>query len=270
MMVGSMSETNSAFLRERDRYFAPSVLAPFVDDVARRLMRLTMGPLLEVMCDTGVLTQAMASSLSAGLTIVATDPNRTAIDHAAAKPGMARINWQVAHPDALSFPDAAFGMVTCHFGVTGLANRVRVYREIRRAIKPNGRFVFSIPGAIRLNPVAACLDNVLQDLFPHDPPDFLTHVLHGYADNDAVDDDLTEAGYTDAIYTSVERPFAAQSARDAAAAYCLGTPLRSQLYARSPNGMESILQAATAALEARFGSGPVAAPMRAHVISAAG
>jgi hypothetical protein len=56
----------------RDRYFAPPVLSPFADDMAHRLARLSIGPLLEISADTGVLTQAMASALSAGLTIIAT------------------------------------------------------------------------------------------------------------------------------------------------------------------------------------------------------
>jgi hypothetical protein len=50
----------------RDRYFAPPVLSPFADDMAHRLARLSIGPLLEIAADTGVLTQAMASALSAG------------------------------------------------------------------------------------------------------------------------------------------------------------------------------------------------------------
>ena len=110
-----------SLLAIRDRYLAPSLLAPFADEMARRLSRLSIGPLLETSADTGVLTQAIASAVSAGLTIIATDPSAEMVEHASAKPGMARVTWQQADPRALPFPDATFGIVTCHFGVVAHA-----------------------------------------------------------------------------------------------------------------------------------------------------
>ena len=84
------------------------------------------------------------------------------------------------------------------------------------------------------------------------------------------DDDLTAAGFTEAIYTTVELPFAAASARDTATAYCLGTPLCTELDLRTGGNSEPVLKAATTALQQRFGLGTIAATMRAHVVSAAG
>ncbi len=254
----------------RDRYFAPSQLCPFADDMARRLSRISMGPLLEIAADTGILTQAIASVMSAGLTIIATDPDAEMVGHASTKPGMARITWRTADPRALPFPSETFGIVVCHFGVAVLTDRVQAFRETRRVMKPGGRFVFSVPAHIRHNPVADCLQNAMQALFPTDPPEFVGRVLHGYADNEAIDDDLTAAGFTDAIYTSVELPYIAASARDVAVGYCLGTPLRSEIEARAPGETEQVIMAATAALEKRFGPGPIKATMRAHIVSASG
>ncbi|HEY4040976.1 MAG TPA: methyltransferase domain-containing protein [Rhodopila sp.] len=254
----------------RDRYFAPSVLAPFADDLARRLCRLSVGPLLEVAGDTGVLTQAIASAVSAGLTIIATDPTADLVAYASGKPGMARVAWQQADPEALPFQDASFGIVTCQFSLATIPHRLSAFREARRVIKQGGRFVFSVLGTIHHNPIADCLQTALDRLFPDQPPRFLANGLHGYANNAAIDDDLTAAGFTDAVYTTVELPFAAASAQDIALGYCLGTPLRSELEARMPVDTEPAVQAATLALAGRFGTGPVNATMRAQVISAAG
>ena len=254
----------------RDHYLAPSLLAPFAEDMARRLSRINIGPLLETSADTGVLTQAIASATSAGLTIVATDPSLEMVEHASTKPGMARINWQTADPHALPFADASFGIVTSHFSVACLSDRVLLFQEARRVMKQAGRFVFSVPGHLRHNPVAQCVQEAMQALFPVNPPRFVGHVFHGYADNEAVDDDLTAAGFTDAIYTTVALPYAAASARDVAMGYCRGTPLRMEIEARAPGDTERVTRAATAALERRFGTGPIATTMRAHVVSAAG
>jgi ubiquinone/menaquinone biosynthesis C-methylase UbiE len=257
-------------LAVRDLHFAPGVVSPFADDMARRLSRLNIGPLLEIAADTGFLTQAMASALSAGLTIIATDPDANRVEHASAKPGMARVTWQQADPRALPFPDGTFGIVVCHLGVAAMPDRVRAFQEARRVTKQGGRFVFSVFGTIHHNPVADCLQTAMDEFFPSDSPRFIVDSLHGYADNEAIDDDLTAAGFTDAIYTTVELPFAAASAHDAATGYCLGTPLRSDLEARTSGNIEPVLEAAAMALRKRFGPGAITTTMRAHIISAAG
>jgi SAM-dependent methyltransferase len=254
----------------RDRFLGPSLLGPFADDMAQRLSRLSTGPLLETLADTGTLTVAIASAISAGTTIIATDPSHAAIKYASTKPGMARVTWQRADPYALPFKDATFGIVACHFGVVALSDRIAAFKEARRVANPVGRFVFSVPAHIRHNPVAGYLHETMRALFPVDPPLFLGRILHGYADTEAIDDDLTEAGFTDAIYSSVELPYAAASAQDVAVGYCLGTSLRVEIEERAPGETERVMQAVAAALERRFGTGPIAAGMRAHIISASG
>jgi SAM-dependent methyltransferase len=261
---------SNAMLAVCDRHFAPSVLSPFADDLARRLSRFNNGPLLEIAAGTGVLTQAIASALSAGLTLIATDPAQDIVEHAMQKPGMARVIWQQADPLALPFADATFGIVACLTGVATLASPVQAFKQVRRVLKPGGRFVFSVPGNIRHNPVASCLQAALNDSFPDTPPRFIADGLHGYANNEIIDDDLTEAGFTDAIYTTVELPFAVASARDIAIGYCLGTLVRADLEQRTAGNIEPILHAATLALEQRFGAGVIQSTMRAHVVSAAG
>jgi SAM-dependent methyltransferase len=253
-----------------DRIFAPILLSPFADEMARRLARLSMGPLLEIAAGSGELTQAIASALSAGLTIIATDPSAEMIAHASGKPGMARVAWQQADPLALPFHDATFGVVTCQFAVAMMPDRVRAFQQARRVIKPGGRFVFNVLAGIHHTPVADCLQTALYDLFPDDPPHFIARDLHGYASTPAIDDDLTAAGFTDAIYTTVELPFAAASAREVAIGYCRGTRLRTELDSRTFGDPEPILQAVTLALQKRFGTGAINSSMRAHFISASG
>jgi SAM-dependent methyltransferase len=262
--------TPNAMLAAHDRYFAPIVLSPFADDLARRMARLSNGPLLEIAGGAGVLTQAIASALSAGMTIIATDPSVEMVAHATAKPGMARVIWQQADPHALPFNDATFGIVACQFAEATLGDPVGVFKQARRVMKQGGRFVFSVLGTLHENQVAACLQTTLDAFFPDDPPRFIADGLHGYANIDRIDDDLTDAGFTDAIYTTVELPFVAASAGDVAAAYCLGTALRTELELRTEGDAEPVVRAVTAALEARFGFGAIATRMRGQVVSAAG
>lgn len=269
-MTSFRTEAAGSLPAVRDRYFGPSLLSPFANDMARRLSRLSVGPLLETAADIGVLTEAIAASVSAGLTIIATDPSSAMVAYASDKPGRARVNWQTADPCALPFQAATFGIVTCQFGVMSLPDRVLAFREARRVMKQGARFVFNVPAHVRHNPVAACVQQALEKLFPSDPPRFLGEVLHGYADTEVIDDDLTVAGFTDAIYTTVDLPYLAASAGDAATGYCLGTPMRAEIEARTNGDTGSVVEAVAAALRQRFGCGAIGATMRSHVVSAAG
>ncbi len=269
-MTRSRMASADSLLATRDRYLGPCLLSPFADDMAHRLSRLSVGPLLETVADTGLLTQAIASSVSAGLGIIATDPSDVLVTYAAGKPGTTRVNWQIADPCALPFPAATFGIVACQFGIMALANRVQAFREARRVMKPGARFVFNVPAHFRHNPVAARVQQSMEELFPADPPTYLAMVWHGYAENEMVDDELTVAGFTDAIYTTVDLPYAAESAHVAAKGYCLGTPLRQAIEARVDGDCDGVIESVAAALKRRFGAGPIDSTMRAHVISAAG
>lgn len=269
-MTVSGSITPASPLLVRDRYVSPALLAPFAEDMARRVARLGAGPVLETSADTGALTQAMALAVSGGVSIVATDPDPATVAYAAARPGMRRTRWQVADPESLPFEDDTFGVVANHFGVAGLPRRVQAFREARRVIKPDGAFVFSAPGHIQHNPAARCVRDALDELFADDKPRFLRHVLHGYADTETIDDELTAAGFTDAVYASVELPFAAASAHDVAIGYCLGTKVREEIEARAPGGSERAVRAVATAVEKCFGEGPVVTRMRALIVTASG
>ena len=253
-----------------ERYFAPVVLAPFADELARRLSRLNHGPLLEIAADGGVLTQSLADAVSIAITIIATDPDQASVDFAVLRTGIGRVAWRRADPTALPWKDSTFGIVTTLFGVPLAENRLAMICEARRVLAPVGRFVFCLAGELEHNPVAACIQETLNILFPANPPEYLVRRLHGSANFEAVDDDLTAAGFTDAIYALLDLPLAAASARDIALGYLLGTPIRQEIEQRTNGDTAPVLDTVITALEHRFGTGPIKASMRGHVVSAAG
>jgi hypothetical protein len=90
---------------------------------------------------------------------------------------------------------------------------------------------------------------------------------HGYHDLDAVRRDLVAGGFSAAPrIDSIDHRSRCASARDAAVAYCHGTPLRNEIEARDPAKLAEATDACTAALAARFGSGALDTKIRAHVV----
>ena len=112
------------------------------------------------------------------------------------------------------------------------------------------------------------MTEALAAIFPNDPPRFLARVPHGYHNVERIREELTAAGFSSISADAVDGTSKASSPRDAAIAYCQGTPLRSEIEARDASRLEHTTATATQALTRRFGNGPIEGRIRAFVITA--
>jgi SAM-dependent methyltransferase len=251
-----------------DRYLGPLIFEPYADDLAQRLAGMTAGCLLETAAGTGILTRALTRMLSPAVEITATDLNQAMLDFAAVQPGVSRVAWRQADALHLPFDDRAFEVVVCQFGVMFFPDRIAAYAEARRVLKPNGRFLFSVWDRIEENEFAAMVTDAVSSIFPADPPHFLARTPHGYHDIARIRDDLAAAGYLHVGIETLEHRSRAPSARDPAIGYCQGTPLRNEIESRAAHRLAEATAIATAAIAARFGTGPVDGKIRAHIFTA--
>jgi ubiquinone/menaquinone biosynthesis C-methylase UbiE len=252
-----------------DRFLVPLIFESYARDLAGRLANVKPQDVLETAAGTGVLTRAIASRLAANARIVATDLNQPMLDHAAAKMNPAdRITWRQADALALPFEDQSFDAVACQFGVMFFPNKVQGYKEARRVLKPGGHFIFNVWDQISENEFADVVTEALALVFPQDPPRFMARTPHGYHDVATIHEELAMADFASISIETRGDISRAQSPRDPAIAYCQGTPLRNEIEARGAPGLEAATEACAEALALRFGNGPVAGRIRAHVISA--
>ena len=251
-----------------DRHLGPLLLEPYATDLAGRLADITAGRILETAAGTGIVTRNLARILPEAVEIIATDLNQPMIDFAAAQPGATRIMWRQADALALPFGDASFDAVVCQFGVMFFPDKVVAYRETLRVLKPGGRFVFNVWDRIEENEISHVVTEAMVGLFNDDALRFLARTPCGYYHLDTIRRELAEAGFTSAKVETIQHLSQADSSRDAVIGLCQGTPLRNEIEARDPGGLEAATNAAANAIAARFGSGPVSARMQAHVITA--
>ena len=111
--------------------------------------------------------------------------------------------------------------------------------------------------------------NALARVFPDDPPRFMARTPHGYSDTALIRAELAEAGFSNVTIETRAEQSRAASARLPAVAYCQGTVFRSEIEAREPGSLDRVTDYVASELEARHGSGEVAAKIQAHIILAA-
>ena len=251
-----------------DRYLGPLLFQPYAEDVGNRLADMASGQLLEVAAGTGIVTEALARHLPPAVGIVATDLNQAMIDHAATKSALARVTFRQADALALPFEADRFDVVVCQFGAMFFPDRVAGYREARRVLKSGGRFVFSIWDSLAHNPITRCVVDAAARHFPANPPRFLARTPHGHSDQATIRRELAEAGFTQIALEVVALPSRAASHRDPAIGFCQGSPMRGEIEAQAPRGLQETTDAVADALAAEFGAGPIESTMQAIVIVA--
>lgn len=254
-----------------DTLMVPLIFEGYAADLAALVAAASPRSVLETAAGSGAVTRALAPRLDATTRYVVTDLNQPMLDYAAERQGAdSRIEWKQADALHLPFEEAAFDVVCCQFGAMFFPDRAAGYAEARRVLKPRGRFVFNVWDRIEENAFADVITEALAAVFPHDPPRFLARTPHGYHDVALIRDDLSRAGFTTIQIETHEKLSCAASAHDVAIAYCEGTPLRNEIEARDAGLLEFATQRAAQALADRYGNGPVAGKIQAHVIVAMG
>ena len=251
-----------------DEYLVPLIFAPYAEDLARRVAARTPSRLLEIAAGTGVVTRALAARLPASAVIVATDLNQAMIDTAAQIGTDRPVQWRQADAMQLPFADGEFDTVVCQFGAMFFPDKGAAFAEVRRVLNSGGVFLFNVWDRIEDNEIPDELTRAVATLFPDDPPRFLARTPHGYHDCSLIEDDLRRGGFAaqPQIETVAVRSRAG-SARDAAIAFCQGTPLRNEIEARDASRLDEATAVAAEAIARRFGRGPIEGKIQAHVVT---
>jgi ubiquinone/menaquinone biosynthesis C-methylase UbiE len=251
-----------------EEYLVPLLFEPYAEDLARRVADLRSGVVLEIAAGTGAVTRALLKALPPTVKIVATDLNEAMLRLGEAHASGASVSWQQADAQKLPFDDASVDAVVCQFGVMFMPDKVLAFREALRVLRSGGRYIFNVWGALDQNEVSDVVTRSVAALFPNDPPRFFERTPFGYYDHEVIQQALHEAGFGNVEIEVVNKVTRAPSAAHVAFGLCKGTPLRGEIEARAPTGLDEITGVATDALAACFGSADFDNRMRAHVVTA--
>ncbi|MEO6300463.1 MAG: methyltransferase domain-containing protein [Paracoccaceae bacterium] len=268
-----MAQTDLSFVGQvpevYDRFMVPMLFQPYAEDMAARVALLKPHAVLETAAGSGVVTRLVAPLLAPDARYVVTDLNPPMLERAKARqPQDARIEWLAADALDLPFEAASFDALCCQFGVMFFPDRVKGYREALRVLKPGAPFLFNAWDSLAHNDFAAAVWDAVMVYYPDNPPDFFPRVPHGYFDEGRIRADLASAGFGTVSVAVVAHKSPVAQARDAAVAYCQGTPLRMEIIKRDPVALATVTDFVEAALVERFGTGPIVGKIQALVVEA--
>jgi ubiquinone/menaquinone biosynthesis C-methylase UbiE len=268
-----MSATDKAFVGSipeiYDTYLVPLIFEPYAADLAERVAALKPKHVLETAAGSGVVPRALAPQLPADAQYVVSDLNQPMLDRAAARQRKdTRISWRQADALALPFEDRSFDVLCCQFGAMFFPDRVNGFREARRVLKSDGRFLFSVWDRIEDNDFALLVTNAAAEIFPKDPPRFLARTPHGYSDRSRIEADVRAAGFKHVNIVTLQKPAHAPSPRHPSIGFAQGCPLRNEIEARDASKLDAVTDLGVELIAHKYGGGVIAGTIQAIVVEA--
>ena len=221
-----------------EKYLVPILFAGYARDLAERVKNAKPSKVLELACGTGVVTRELMQALDPDASLVATDFNPAMLEYArttAQAEKFPNLDWQTADATALPFDDDSFDLLVCQFGFMFFPDKSKAMAEVKRVLKPGGRLIFNVWGAMEDNPVFYSVELALQELLPEEPVPIIPTPC-SMADHELLSTLLVEAGFEDIQVTDVILPVRGHPASAVASGFTRGTPVGALLAER---GIES-------------------------------
>lgn len=207
-----------------ERFLVPTIFGPWAEAVIGGSPPAAGATVLDVACGTGIGARVASRIVGPTGRVVGLDANEGMLEIARAvgtSDAGAPIVWQHGDALALPFADDAFEYVLCLEGIQFFPDRAAGLREMRRVMRPGGRLVASIWGALERNPGYLALSEGLRafvsDAAGRLPPFALAAM-------DAIRELLSAAGFTAFEAETHHLDVVVPSARDFVSWIAAGAP----------------------------------------------
>ena len=267
-----MTENSARFVgsipENYDRGLGPILFENYAEDLTRRAVALEAEKVIELAAGTGIVSRKLRDQLSPETRLVVTDLNPPMLEVARAK-FKNEENVEFSQADAMSLPfeDESYDLVICQFGVMFFPDKPVAFREVRRVLKPGGVFLFSAWGTMDACSYANIIYDVGAKFFPENPPTFY-QVPFGYADSDAVYNDLAVAGFENCQHETIDLVKEVPDWESFGMGAVFGNPLIDEIKQHGTVSPEQVMDAIVIALQDHFGAAPATIPLQATIYSA--
>ena len=252
-----------------EKHLVPLLFRPYAQELARRAGAFAPGDILETAAGTGVVTDALSRALP-DARIVATDLNQAMLDVAETRVSCANVTFRQADALELPFDDRSFDLVVCQFGVMFYPDKVQGNTEARRVLRDGGHYLFAVWDRIDRNILSNIANESMRELFPDNPPQFMTRGPFSYHDPETIDADLRSAGFRDVEIETITLESRSASAEDGARGLVYGSPMGVELAMDDygPDALDRVYEKVLEAMRQYEGPHGFGAPMTAHIVTA--
>jgi len=165
LLAGCRSTADDSFAGAAgfyEDYYVPALFRPWAVRTAEAAAVQPGERVLDVACGTGIVAREIAArSGPDGVVGLDIDEGMLAVARRVAP----EIAWQQGDALALPWPDDAFDVVTCQFGLMFFPDQELSIREMLRVARPGGRVLIAVWGPLERSPGYAALAGVLEDEF---------------------------------------------------------------------------------------------------------
>jgi SAM-dependent methyltransferase len=158
-MSSATSLTDTTGAKAYEEYLVRPVFGPWAEFIVALAAPLPTEHALDLACGTGAATRALAPR-TAKTTAVDKDPAMLLV---ARNHCPASVEYQCSDASELALPDGAFDLCLCLQALQHFTQRERALGEIRRVLKPHGRFVAAVWAGIEHNPGLYAVLHALQE-----------------------------------------------------------------------------------------------------------
>lgn len=251
-----------------DEFLVPLIFEAYAADLASRVPNIPGNRVLEIAAGTGVVTRHLRRELPDSSAITATDLNGAMLEVAQQRSTGSDITYMPADACQLPFDNDKFDTVVCQFGIMFFPDKAKALQETLRVLKPGGKYVFNVWDTYEENELVRIVNNALTELLPEDSPKFFD-TPYGECDTEHYRQQLSNAGFEQITTEVISKRSQAASARDVIKGYVYGSPVRAEIEAQRPDGIDAIASDVEDVLVARFGESNIDAKMQAVIFSAA-
>jgi len=239
-----------------DKYLGPLIFEFSAKDMAERVSTKipAKSQVLEVACGTGISTEYLRNFLPETTSIIATDLVEAMLAVARKKRGsLPNVEYKVADAQDLPFEDERFDAVVCQFGIMFFPDKLKGLSEMVRVAKPGSLIAFNVWDSVEHNKVFKVVQDVVENFFESDPPEFLK-VPFGYYDIEQIKELMHKAELTKIESHIVSATTEDFDAHHIAEGCVTGNPTITEINERAHADSATIVDAAAAAIEKTFGS----------------
>jgi len=255
---------DGSIAKNYDHYLGTFLFEPYAADLASRIEFTSGSNILELACGTGIVTQRLASHLSASNELTATDINADMLTVAQEKISAPNVCWDTVDMGTIPYEDDLFDTIVCQFGLMFATDKYKAVTEMHRVLKKGGKLLFNVWADIADNPVWRINNNLLSRFFPGVPN--LAFGPFSMSDENSGLSLLHRAGFTRYEVESVSKTGICDTTSNVANGFTLGTPLYNFIK-NDPLMVERFRDALEEAIGLELGGNPVRSPLRALVFS---